>query len=134
MTVLDLGQPVPDRGDQRHQVRPRRPAPGRPGVVDGVVDLVAAEPPVDDRVGRAQRGRGEAQLDAGRVVLVEEGDDVAAADPERLQAAGDATDPLVPLRPRPRPAEVAHRLPVGLGCGPVGQAVVDVRRCGKAHA
>ena len=65
------------------------------GVVDGVVDLVAGRAPVDDRVGGAQRAGGQRHLDAGRVVLVEERDDVAAADAERLQRAGQ---PGVPGR------------------------------------
>src|SRR3712207_7304540 len=45
--------------------------------------------------------------------------------------AGGAADPVVELRPRPGAAEVGHRLAVGVGLGPVGEAVLDVGGSGR---
>ena len=126
MTCSTAGQPVADLVDQRHQLRPDEQELGA-RVVDGVVDLVAGEAEVDDRVGRPERRRRQGQLDAGRVVLVEERDHVAATDPLRLQGACQAAYAVVPLRPRPRAAEVGERLGVGRRLRPVGQPVVQER-------
>ncbi len=128
--VLDRGQLVPDLLDQRHQLGPDEQQL-RAGVVDGVVDLVAGQPEVDDRVGGTDAGRRHGQLDAGGVVLVEEGHHVAPPDPLGLEGAGQSAYAVLPLRPGPRAAEVGERLAFGVRRGPVGQPVVEVRRVGQ---
>src|ERR1700712_4436581 len=59
------------------------------------------------------------------MVLVEEGDHVAATHAQVAQGSGQASYALLPLCPRPGAAEVGHRLRVGGGLRPVGQAVVE---------
>ena len=130
MTCSTLVQLVADLVDARPQLRADDQHLGA-GVVEHVVELVGGQPEVDDRVGRAQRGGGEGQLDAGRVVLVEERDDVAAPDAQFGQRAGQPADPVVPLRPGPGPVQVGHRLVIGLGLRPVGQPVVEEPRIGQ---
>ena len=120
--ALDAGQPVAELLDQRHQLGADEQHP-RARVVDGVVDLVAGQPEVDDRVGRADRERGEGQLHAGRVVLVEERHHVAAADPQcpaglrRAGAPGRTTAPRSTsgsgTSPRSRRASPPPSAPVG---------------------
>ncbi len=135
--VLDVRQPVAELLHERHQLGADQQQL-RARVVDGVVDLVAREPEVDDRVGRADHRAREGELHAGRVVLVEEGHHVAAADPQPLQGSRESTDPVPPLRPGPRPVEVGHRGLVRLRLcpvrEPVGQEDGVGRACGHAHS
>ena len=131
--LLDVGEVLADLVDRRHQLGAHDEHLGA-GVVDRVVDLVAGRAPVDDRVGRAERPGGHGELDARRVVLVEEGDHVAAADAECLQPAGAAADPVLPLPPGPGPLAIGERRPVGQVLGPVREPVVDVVRCRSGHA
>ena len=129
---LHAGQTVAQLLDQRHQLAADEQHPGA-RVVDGVVDLVAGQPEVDDRVGRADQGAGEGQLHAGRVVLVEERHHVAAPDPHVLQGSGEPAHPVVPLRPGPRPVQVRHRGLVGLHLRPVRQSVGQEDGIGERH-
>ena len=120
--VLDVRQLVADLVDRRLELRPDDQHLGA-GIVEHVVHLVGGEPEVDDRVGRPQRCGGERRLQARRVVLVEERDDVAAPDAAFGQRAGQPADPVVPLRPRPGPVQVGDGFVVGLGLGPVSECV-----------
>ena len=115
--VLDRGEPLAQAlrptGSSSEPTRSIR----RAGVVDGVVDLVGGRAPVDDRVGRAEQRGGHGELDAGRVVLVEEGHDVAAARSRR------------PAAHRPRAAPGRTTAPTSR-CGP-GRSSPRRRGCAR---
>lgn len=131
--LLHGGQPRPQRRDLLRELRSHEQDP-RPRVVDHVVEFVPGEPEVRDRVGRAERGRGVGDLEAGEVVLVDERDGVGRPDPLRGEGAGEVEQPLVPLRPGVGAVEVLHRDLVRLGLRPVRDAVEDDGRSGDGHA
>ncbi len=101
------------------------------GVVEDVVRLLPGEPEVDDR-GRGPERRGrQGGLDACRMVLVQEGHHIAAADPAVGQCAGQSAYPVVELGPGEGAAQVGDGDLVGFGLRPVRQAVVEEARFGR---
>ena len=122
--VGDGGQPVADGLDARLEFGADDQQCG-PGVVEHVVRLIAGQPEIDDRRRRSQRRRGNGGLDARRVVLVQEGHHVAAADAALRQGPGAAADAIVELSPGPGAAQVGDGDAGRFGLGPVRRAVVE---------
>lgn len=69
-------------------------------VVEDVAELVRRQAEVDHRVRRAHQRGGQGQLEAGRMVLVQERDAVPGDDALGAQRTRRAPDPVVELAPR----------------------------------
>lgn len=119
---LDRRQPVADQLDRRHQLVSDEQDTGA-GVVDDVVELVAGEAPVDDGVGAPEQAGGLGGGEDRRVVLVEGGDAVAAADAHGCERTREAADVVPRLGPGPRPVQVGPAASVALVLGAVRMEV-----------
>ena len=109
---LQGGHLGPHLLDQGGELRPHE-GEARLGVVEDVGDLVGREAEVHHRVGRPRQGAGQGRLQAGGVVLVQEGDPVAGAEPGGRLGGGGPAHPFPPFRPCPGAVLVADRFLVG---------------------
>ena len=121
------GQRVADALDRRHQLGADHQQTGA-RVVDRVVQLLPRRSPVEDRQCRAQSRAGEHHLGARRVILVEEADNIAAADAGGGQGGGDPPDAVIELRPGPGARKVGHGRGVWSVGGPERDVVVEEDR------